>query len=240
MNARRRLPLETLPDASAAAEQAARRIAARAREAVAARGRFILALSGGTTPRQMLLELAAQDVPWPALRIVQVDERVAPRASADRNLTLIEETLLAHAPLEPAQVLAMPVQAGDLARAARDYAAQLEQFAGTPPVLDTVHLGLGDDGHTASLVPDDAALGVTDADVAITGVYHGHRRMTLTYPALNRARHVLWLVSGASKAAMLARLIDGDAAIPAGRVERARAQVIADAAATQTFSMEGS
>lgn len=237
MNGPRPLTLDTQPDAAAAAAQAACWIADRAREAAAARGRFILALSGGTTPRQMLLELARQPLPWPALRIVQVDERVAPRGSADRNLTLIEETLLAHAPLEPAQVRAMPVDADDLAAAARDYAAQLEQLAGTPPVLDVVHLGLGDDGHTASLVPDDAVLGVTDAHVALTGVYHGHRRMTLTYPVLNRARHVLWLVSGDAKAAMLDRLIAGDSTIPAGRVERARAHVVTDVPATKLLRL---
>lgn len=237
MNGPRPLTLDTQPDAAAAAAQAARWITDRAREAAAARGRFILALSGGTTPRQMLLELARQPLPWPALRIVQVDERVAPRGSADRNLTLIEETLLAHAPLEPAQVRAMPVDADDLAAAARDYAAQLEQLAGTPPVLDVVHLGLGDDGHTASLVPGDAVLGATDADVALTGVYHGHRRMTLTYPVLNRARHVLWLVSGDAKAAMLDRLIAGDSTIPAGRVERARAHVVTDVPATKLLRL---
>jgi 6-phosphogluconolactonase len=102
---------------------------------------------------------------------------------------------------------------------------------GAPPVLDLVHLGLGPDGHTASLAPDDAVLNVTGAAVALTGIYQGRRRMTLTYPALNRARHVLWLVTGSEKTEMLRRLLEGDESIPAGRVSREQAVVLADRAA---------
>ncbi|MCW5638096.1 MAG: 6-phosphogluconolactonase [Rubrivivax sp.] len=126
---------------------------------------------------------------------------------------------------------ALPVEATDLRAAARAYGARLRLHAGTPPVLDLVHLGLGPDGHTASLLPGDAALAVADAEVALAGPYQGRRRLTLTYPVLNRARRVLWLVTGADKRAMLARLRAGDPTIPAGRVEPAHALVLADRAA---------
>ena len=125
----------------------------------------------------------------------------------------------------------MPVESADLDEAAARYAQTLVDVAGSPPVLDLVHLGLGSDGHTASLVPGDPVLDVTDADVALTGVYQGRRRMTLTYPVLNRARRVLWLITGEDKAAMLVRLRRGDPAIPAGRVRQDHAVVLADRAA---------
>ena len=128
----------------------------------------------------------------------------------------------------------MPVESPDLAAAAARYAQTVGEMAGQPPVLDLVHLGLGPDGHTASLVPGDPVLGVTDADVALTGVYQGRRRMTLTYPVLNRARRVLWVVTGSEKAGMLGRLFAGDPSIPAGRVRQDRALVLTDRAAAQT------
>jgi 6-phosphogluconolactonase len=136
--------------------------------------------------------------------------------------------LLEHAPLPPDHIYAMPVDEADLEAAARSYARTLEKIAGTPPVLDLAHLGLGPDGHTASLVPQDAVLNVTDRDVALTGLYQKRRRMTLTYPALNRSRRILWVVTGAEKAQMLVRLRDGDTSIPAGRIRREQALVLAD------------
>jgi 6-phosphogluconolactonase len=143
----------------------------------------------------------------------------------------LQESLLEHAPLPPEQIYAMPVESVDLESAAKQYAATLAKIAGSPPVLDLVHLGLGPDGHTASLVPGDAVLEVNDADVAVTGIYQGRRRMTLTYPIINRARRVLWLVTGSEKAGMLTRLREGDPSIPAGRVNQERALVLADRAA---------
>lgn len=222
-----------LSDIDALARHGAALIAELAREDITARGRFILALSGGETPRRMLQYLAAEDLPWDGVHVLQVDERLAPSGAADRNLTLLQETLLAHTPLAPEHVYPMPVEAGDSAAAARQYAMLLKQLAGSPPVLDLVHLGLGADGHTASLVPGDPALDVLDADVAVTDVYHGRCRMTLTYPIINRARRILWLISSETKAAMLARLCNGDTGIPAGRVNRSRAVVLADQAAAQ-------
>ena len=179
----------------------------------------------------MLRALADEDVPWPSVHVFQVDERIAPAGDPDRNLTHLRESLLSRAPLPPAQIYAMPVESADLAAAAIEYAKSLEELAGTPPVLDLVHLGLGPDGHTASLVPGDPVLAVTGADVALTGVYMGRRRMTLTFPVLDRARKVLWLVTGGEKVPMLKRLLAHDPTIPAGRVRPDDALVLADRAA---------
>jgi 6-phosphogluconolactonase len=223
--------VEVLPDAAAVAEAAAVLIAAEARTAVAARGRFTMAVSGGRTPWLMLRALAGQQVPWDGVHVLQVDERVAPAGDPDRNLTPLRESMLARVRLGPGRIHAMPVESPDLEAAAARYAETLREAAGSPPVLDLVHLGLGADGHTASLVPGDPVLDVTDADVALTGVYQGRRRMTLTYPAINRGRRILWLVTGGDKAGMLARLRAGDRTIPAGRVRIDAAVVLADAAA---------
>jgi 6-phosphogluconolactonase len=225
------MKVEIFDDADSVAWAAAGAIAAEAREAVAARGRFAFAVSGGHTPWVMLRALAGEDVPWVSVHVYQVDERVAPAGHPDRNLTHLRESLLQHAPLPPEHIHAMAVEAADLDAAAAQYALALQEIGGAPPVLDLVHLGLGPDGHTASLVPGDPALAVTDRDVAMTGVYQGRRRMTLTYPMLNRARRVLWVVTGSEKVEMLRRLRDGDASIPSGRIQRERAVLLADRAA---------
>jgi len=227
------MKIELLADADAVAREGARIIAAEAREAVTTRGRFIAAVSGGQTPWLMLRALADEDIPWAGVHLVQVDERVAPAESGDRNLTHLLETLLDRSPLRADQILAMPVELPDLEVGAKSYARALQEIAGSPAVLDLVHLGLGPDGHTASLVPGDPVLEVTDRDVALTGVYQGRRRMTLTYRILNRARRILWLVTGIEKFEMLARLRKGDASIPAGRVLQDHAVVIADHAAAE-------
>jgi len=226
--------VEILIDADAVARKAAEIIAAEARATVAERGRFIMAVSGGHTPWKMLRALANEKVPWEGVRVVQVDERVAPAGDPDRNLTHLYESLLEHAPLRPEQILAMPVEWPDLDAAAIRYAMTLKEIAGSPPVLDLAHLGLGPDGHTASLVPGDPVLNVTDSDVALTGVYQGRRRMTLTYPILNRARRVLWLVTGNDKVDALARLREADTSIPGGKIRRDQAVVLADQAAAGT------
>jgi len=225
------MKIEILPDADTVAREAAKFIAAEARSAVAERGRFVMAVSGGHTPWQMLRALAKEKVPWENVHVVQVDERVAPAGDPDRNLTHLRESLLEHAPLRPDQIHAMPVEASDLEAAAKRYARTLQEIAGAPPVLDLAHLGLGPDGHTASLVPGDPVLNVADAAVALTGVYQGRRRMTLTYPILNRSRRVLWLVTGNDKVDALARLREGDTSIPGGKIQRDQAVVLADQAA---------
>ena len=224
--------IEVLVDSGSVAQRAASVIAEAAWEAVCARGAFVMAVSGGHTPWLMLRGLAdAGVIPWPAVHIVQVDERVAPAGHADRNLTHIRESLLGHTPLRPEQIFAMPVESADLEAAAAQYAETLRQIAGSPPVIDLAHLGLGPDGHTASLVPGDPALDVESADVALSGPYQGRRRMTLTYPILNRAQRILWVVTGSEKAEMVNRLLGGDRSIPAGRVRSDRALLLADCAA---------
>ena len=223
--------VEVLEDADAVAQRAAAEIAVEARAVVAARGRFILAVSGGTTPWKMLRALAREEVPWDCLHVVQVDERVAPEGHPDRNLTHLRGSLLDHSPLRPERIHAMPVGEEDLEAAAASYGLTLQGITGLPAVIDLVHLGLGADGHTASLVPNDAVLDIDDRDVAVTGIYQGRRRMTLTCRAINRSRRILWLVTGEEKTAMLSRMLASDAAIPAGRVRQEQALVLADRAA---------
>ena len=226
------MKLEVLPDPEHVARRGATLIAAAARESTSLRGRFAVALSGGTTPWQMLRALADEAMPWRDTHVLQVDERAAPDGAPDRNLGRLRECLLERGLLPPERLHAMPVADADLAAAAARYARTLAEVAGSPPVLDFVHLGLGPDGHTASLVPGDTVLEVRDRDVALTDQpYQGHRRMTLSYPLLDRARQVLWLVTGSSKAEMLQRLRDGDPTIPAGRVAQTNAVVLADRAA---------
>jgi 6-phosphogluconolactonase len=225
--------LQIYPDSQSTARAAAQIIAAAAQEAVAQRGRCVLAVSGGRTPGEMLRGLSGLPLPWPYLHVFQVDERQAPPGSPHRNLTHLQAALLGPGFLHPEQLHPMPVDQDDLAAAAVAYAAQLQQWAGNPPVLDLIHLGLGADGHTASLIPGDPVLDVADREVAATGPYQGFPRLTLTYPALNRARQILWLVTGPDKAPVLPRLLAGDPTLPAGRVRRENAIILADAAAAR-------
>src|ERR1700722_18855387 len=231
-----KMKIEVFADDESAARAAAGMIALDAREAVKTRGRFVMAVSGGRTPWIMLRALASEQVPWENVHVVQVDERVAPEGDPDRNLTHLRESLLNNTPMRAEQIHAMPVESPDLEIAAQQYAAVLNQIAGSPPTVDLVHLGLGPDGHTASLVPGDPVLGVTDAEVGLTGVYQGRRRMTLTYPVINRARRILWLVTGKEKVAMLDRLYKGDQTIPSGRISREQAVIVADRAAVGNLS----
>jgi len=213
--------LTVAADANAVATQGAAFVAARARAAVAEHGRFTFAVSGGHTPWAMFAALAEEDMPWTNVELFQVDERVAPDGDPDRNLTHLRQSI----GNAPAVVHAMPVTDADLDAAAASYAAAL------PERFDLVHLGLGPDGHTASLVPGDPVLAVRDRLVALTEPYQDHRRMTLTYPALARADQLLWLITGADKSDPLARLLAGDESIPAGRVRAARSLILADRAA---------
>jgi len=219
---------EFLPDPGTVAIRAAERIAQVAREAVAERGRCALAISGGTTPWRAVRALAGEDVPWDRVHLFQVDERVALSGDPERNYSHLKEALIVRIAIPPANVHPMPVEEEDLDAGASRYEAILREIAGTTPVLDLVQLGLGEDGHTASLFPGDAALEVIDRDVAVTGLRKGHRRMTLTFPAIDRARCILWLVTGSGKSEALGRLRAGDRSIPAGRVRSDRAILLAD------------
>lgn len=218
------MKIEVHPSKEDAAAQGAKLIAEHVAAAIVGRGHAYIAVSGGHTPWAMLALLAKRNLPWEKLTVFQVDERECPIDSDDRNYKHLRENLPSKCHIE-----AMPVETPDGGDSA--YARRLQALAGNPPVLDVVHLGLGPDGHTASLVPGDPVLEVTDRDVAWTEPYQGHRRMTLTYPVLDRARFVFWLVDGAAKRDALARLKAGDPEIPAGRVHATRQMVIADAEA---------
>lgn len=211
----------------------AARIAALLTEAVETRGHGTLALSGGSGVRPMFTALAALRVPWEHIHIVQVDERMAPDGDPARNWNDASSLLVDALTRLPAGVHPMPVahaleDTAAATEAVDRYLDVLEDVAGLPIGLDVVHLGLGDDGHTASLVPGDAVLEVIERDVAITEPYRGHQRMTLTYPALARARHVLWLVAGAEKANVVKQLVQADPSIPAGRVPQEHATLLLD------------
>jgi 6-phosphogluconolactonase len=216
--------LEVVADEKAAARRGAELIAAAGAAAVAERNIFAAAMSGGRTPWAMLAMLSDMEgMPWANTELFQVDERIAAPGSEERNLThmVLGLSLDHQSALRP-----MPVTQRDLQAAARDYESSL------PERLDLVHLGLGADGHTASLIPDDPVLEVADRRVAVSETaYQGHRRMTLTYPALAEARRIVWLVTGEAKREALARLLDGDRSIPAGRVENEQMVVVADEAA---------
>ena len=220
--------LEVLPDDGSVARRGADEVAAAATVAIAARGRFTFAVSGGHTPWAMFRALAHEDLAWEAIGIWQVDERVAPDGDPDRNLTSLAQALPGGVELHP-----MPVTEDDLDAAAERYAASL------PEAFDLVHLGMGDDGHTASLVPGDRVAEVAERDVALTLEYRGRRRMTLTYPALDRSRRIMWLITGEDKAAMLPRLLAGDPSIPAGRVAAEDQLVVADRAAASEVGGPG-
>jgi 6-phosphogluconolactonase len=226
------MKIEVYSDDESTARAAAKYVAAEASSAVAARGRFVMAVSGGRTPWIMLRALATEELPWEHIHVVQVDERVAPAGHSDRNLTHLLESLVPHSPIRPV-IHAMPVESPELEAGVTQYLAMLRDIAGSPPVLDLVHLGLGPDGHTASLIPGDSVLKVTDTDVALTGEYQRRRRMTLTYPMINRARRILWLATGSEKASALTRLRQGDLSIPAGQISQERAVIFADQAATK-------
>jgi 6-phosphogluconolactonase len=210
------MKIELLDNADSVAERAAAIIAGEARAAFAKRGRFVMAVSGGHTPWEMLRALALQDVPWQGVHVVQVDERIAPDGDPDRNLVHLRESLLEHAPLPPEHLHAMPVESSDLEGAAAQYALTLERIAGSPAVLD-----------------------LAGKDVALTGVYQGRNRMTLTYPVINRSRRIIWLVTGGEKSTMFKRLRDADASIPSGRVSRDQALVLADRAAAGEEATNG-
>jgi 6-phosphogluconolactonase len=218
------LQLEVVADPAELARRAAAFVAERAREAVREHGRFTFAVSGGSTPWAMFAELGNEDIPWGKVDLFQVDERVAPHGDPDRNLTHLEESLPTDLSEGPT-IHAMPVEDDDLEAAATRYDAEL------PDRLDLVHLGLGPDGHTASLVPGDPVLEVTDRSVVLTQEYNGRPRMTLTYPAFARAGQVMWLIAGTDKVDALKKLLAGDRSIPGARVEAARQVVFADRAA---------
>jgi 6-phosphogluconolactonase len=231
------MKIEVFENADIVAQKAASIIAEEARQAIALRGSFIIAVSGGKTPWKMLRALAHEHIPWNGMHILQVDERLVPGGHPERNMTHLFESLIGHASLLPELIYAMPVEEKNTETAAAVYARTIREIAGSQAIIDLVHLGLGADGHTASLIPGDPVLNVTDRDVALTGIYQGRRRLTLTYPVINRARKILWLITGSEKKEMLQRLIDGDISIPAGRISQKHAMILADKEAAEYLRM---
>ena len=225
------MEIEVAADAGEAAQSAARMLAEHIMMAIAGRGHACIAVSGGHTPWAMLENLARRDLPWSKLHVFQVDERECPAKSKDRNFKQIKAILPNECQLHP-----MPVEDPD--KGADSYARELVRILGKERRLDVVHLGLGADGHTASLVPGDAVLEVMDRDVAWTAPYQGHRRMTLTYPMINRARFAFWLVAGSEKSEALAKLAAGDPSIPASAIHAKSRAVIADKKAADWLSAD--
>ena len=225
------MDIRRLASPEEAAAEAADFVANRMRLAVAERGLFTLALSGGSTPWKMMHRLAELDLPWEFAHVFQVDERVAADGDPDRNLTHIREQLTDRIGLSEDHLHAMPVNHEDLHAGAFQYSELIRQIAGAPAILDLVHLGIGSDGHTASLIPGDRLLQETKFDVGVSLPYQGRPRMSLTFPILNRARNVLWLITGADKACILERLIRNDPEIPAACVSTDRATIVTDSPA---------
>lgn len=216
-------------------QRTAEHLAGLLREAVERRGMATLAVSGGGTPVPMFAALVGEPVPWPSVHVFQVDERIAPDGDPDRNLGELTQNLVARLPegvrlagLHPMAAAAALDGDAAAASAAAQYEALLARIAGTPPVLDVVHLGLGEDGHTASLLPGDPVLDVTGRDVAVTQTYQGRRRLTLTFPALARARSRVWYVTGSEKAEVVARLVAGDPTLAAGRIPQEATTLFVD------------
>ncbi|MEX0875624.1 MAG: 6-phosphogluconolactonase [Actinomycetota bacterium] len=232
--------VEVLPDPDSLADHAASVFADAIRTAIGQRGRCTLALSGGQTPAATLKRLAIADVDWTNVDVVQVDERVVPDGHPDRNLTLIQKELIEHVAGEGPRLHPMRVVSHDLDAASRAYAETLEklagsQEAGSPPALDVVQLGLGPDGHTASLFPGDAALEVRDRWVTWTPPHHGYLRMTLTYPVLAASRLNVFLVEGADRAEALRATLAGELSVPAARLSASAVRFLVDAAAARAL-----
>ena len=201
-----------LPSAEALAEAAAERIAALAAETLEVRERFLLALAGGSTPRLLYRRLADEPwrgrIDWTRVEILFGDERAVPPDQPDSNYRMAREALLDHVPVPPEQVHRMQAELEDLDGAATRYEALLRSLAPDRPVprLDLVLLGVGPDGHTASLFPDTEVLGERERLVAPVRPGAGLHRLSLTYPVLNAARHLMFLVTGEGKAAILRQL----------------------------------
>ena len=230
--------LNTFPTADRAAAAAAAQIASLARAALGKQSCFTLAMSGGRSPWRMLSIFAGYDLDWSRIHFFQVDERIAPDGDPDRNHTQLIGCLSELRTLPAGNIHPLPVTATNHAQATLELAAELGELSGSPPVIDLVHLGIGSDGHTASLIPEDPVLDVVDQDLALTAEYQGRRRLTMTYPLINRARHILWLITGAEKTGMLTRLLRADPGIPAGRVSQQQARVFADRAAAAGIAHE--
>jgi 6-phosphogluconolactonase len=230
------MEIRTFQSAQDVAREAADFIANRIKEQIAKKDFFTMAISGGRTPWEMIKELAAHDLPWEKVYLFQVDERVAPDGHSDRNLSQLFKAIEGTKLPTRLNIFSMHVIAGDLDKACSEYADHIKLVTRTGK-LDLVHLGLGTDGHTASLIPGDEVLQVKDKDVALTAnPYQGRLRMTLTYPLINQAEKILWVITGEEKAEMLSRLLHQDSTIPAGAVSQEKALIMTEESLTMAIN----
>lgn len=234
------LNIQVETDAGVLASRAAEIVASRAQSSIAHRNSFAVAFSGGSTPAVMLDHLALWDLPWGRIHVFQVDDRIVPEGDPDRNAGDLLEHLVDRIEIPPPNVHLMPVTALNLEDASQGYAAEVAALCGPEGGLDLVHLGLGDDGHTASWPPGDPVADAVDVDVAVVGPYRGHLRMTLTPSVVNRARRILWLVTGEEKAGAVEGLVAGDSRLPASRVATGNATLLLDEAAASKLGPLGS
>lgn len=223
------MQVEVCHSAEDAGIRAAGIIAGKIQDAVAESGTACIALSGGDTPKTMLRALASRALPWRKVMIFQVDERIVAIDDPRRNLAGLTAAF-ARVPRWPRTLCAMPVDNESPRAGTARYVDELRAWAGNPPHIDVVHLGLGEDGHTASLFAGGDGLD-TGCDVAVTGPYKGTQRMTLTLNAINRSHSRVWLVTGSAKRLVVQRFLDGDAALVASRVSRINATLVLDDAA---------
>ena len=224
---------EIFPQAGDVAEAAAAYLAQQITATLATKSTFSMAISGGRTPWEMLKILAKADLPWQRVNLFQVDERVAPDGHADRNLTQLFQAIAGTPMVTQLRIFPMPVLADDLEEGCREYTQVINEVT-EGKGLDLIHLGLGSDGHTASLVPGDGVMEVQDRLVACTqNLYQGRIRMTLTYPLLNSAKQLLWIVTGSEKQEMVKRLLQQDPSIPAGSIRQENALLLVDQAAME-------
>ena len=230
------MTLEIFNNSDEVAEKAAQYIEEKIRTAILTKGSFTMAISGGKTPWQMLKILAKAKLRWEKVFLFQVDERVAPDGNEERNLTQLFKSIEGSGIMTRINVFPMHVISENLEEETKAYAEAIEKVAENGE-LDLIHLGMGSDGHTASLIPGDSVCEVAGAAIAMTTQpYQGRMRMTMTYPLINRAKEILWLVTGEEKAEMLQRLLQQDPSIPAGKVNPTHATIFADKAAAKNLA----
>ena len=217
--------VEVLPDKSALIERSLEIVLTKIEAAIAQRGLATIALAGGSTPKPLYEKLAEQDLPWEKIHVFWGDERYVPADHPDSNEGMARRAWLDQVPLPAANIHPMPTDASDPAAAAAQHEAEVQAFftisTGTFPAFDIILLGIGDDGHTASLFPHTDALQVRDRLITV-GNKDGQPRLTFTAPLINQAHAVLFLVAGASKRPALNHIFapeDDDTLYPARLIQ---------------------
>jgi 6-phosphogluconolactonase len=201
--------VEVLPDQSALVARGLELVLSQLETAITQRGKFTIALSGGSTPKPLYEAIASQNLPWDKIHVFWGDERYVPPNHPDSNELMARRAWLDRVPIPAANIHATPTLAGDPAVDAAKYEQHLQEFfqaaPGKFPALDVVLLGMGDDAHTASLFPHTEALKVSDRLVTV-GNKDGNPRITFTYPLINAAHNVIFIVAGANKQPALAQI----------------------------------